>query len=60
MPRKCLQHGKTCFPGENSARKALRALDIDRMLAVGTGHKVPVRAYRDPRCGWWHLTSQPG
>jgi len=58
MPRRCEKCGKTSYPSRTAARAKLRELDDDRIMAVG-GERMPVRAYFEPRCGSWHLTSLP-
>lgn len=34
------------------------AADLVRFAALPKGDKVPVRAYFNDACGWWHVTSR--
>jgi hypothetical protein len=51
--RKC-SSGKV---GYSSHRRAMMA--VARLVATSRRDRVPERAYHCPRCGRWHLTSQP-
>jgi hypothetical protein len=53
---RCGTCGKAVFPSEQSARKFLRSLAPDRVMATG-GERIPWRAYEDH--GAWHVSSQP-
>jgi hypothetical protein len=50
----CEVHGKKIFKTEGEA--VARLIDI---AAKPQTKVIPIRAYLDPRCGNWHLTSQP-
>lgn len=54
---RCSVCDKALFVSKEDARGALQAA---QRLPAPPGEKVPVRVYWEPKCGWWHLTSQPG
>lgn len=54
---RCSVCDKALFVSKEDAHGALQAA---QHLPAPRGGKVPVRVYREPKCGWWHLTSQPG
>lgn len=51
---RCEEHGKERFGSRVAAVSALARHALSR------SERVPVRAYKDRECGWWHLTSRPG
>lgn len=48
---------KRRFPTAEAANAKLDAIDKERPRRPG--RKLPIRAYKCPRCMGWHLTSQP-
>jgi hypothetical protein len=49
--------GKWVYATEDAARVALERWQHPNILHYGT--RRPVRCYRCPDCGAWHLTSRP-
>lgn len=45
---------KTAYTSQKQARRAARTLNSEKGL-----RSTPMRAYFDPECGTWHLTTKP-
>lgn len=54
---RCRPCGKEIFASEGLAEEELNRI---KALPTYPGGKKPVRSYFEQRCGFWHLTSQPG
>lgn len=52
---RCRQCGKEMFGTQEAAQGRLEEVRADHAWS----DKLPVRVYRAPACGWWHLTSRP-
>ena len=50
---RCVPHRKQAFPSKHLAVSTLAR------YVTRPGEYAPRRAYRDPVCGYWHLTSRP-
>lgn len=57
---KCRRHRKDCYTSEGRAHAAMHQILAEIKASPHVRDKLPCRAYFDEKCGFWHLTSQPG